>query len=248
MNFFNLRKPKELPELFWHTDLHSHVCPGIDDGSPNVETSVELVRSMSQLGFTRMIVTPHVTDEVFPNTPDIISASYLRLTDAVSNAGIEMQFNYSAEYRIDQLLYDFLDQGIVRPLPGRHLLIECRWLQEHYDLDTFIYTLRNDHGLIPILAHPERYTYYHHHLNRYQELHDLGVLFQVNLLSLAGHYDKGCKQVAEWLLDHDLVEFVGSDLHRRSHIESLRRYFTSRDYRKLVAKQHLILNDTAFPL
>lgn len=236
------------PELFWHTDIHSHVCPGIDDGSPNREQSVSLVSGMWDLGFRRMIVTPHVTDEVFPNTPEIISNSYLRLTDAVGAVGIPMQFNYSAEYRIDELLSELLDRGLVRPLPGgKYLLVECGWSQPPYDIEGFIYRLRNDFGLIPVLAHPERYPYYQHHPETYRHLRDCGMLFQINLLSLAGHYDKRCKQAAEMLLSNDMVEFIGSDLHRHSHLESIRRYLCSRDYRKLEAKQHLILNDTAFP-
>ena len=59
--FFHKRHDQVLPELFWHTDLHSHVCPGIDDGAQSVERSVQLVEGMAALGFTRMIVTPHVT-------------------------------------------------------------------------------------------------------------------------------------------------------------------------------------------
>lgn len=236
-----------MPELFWHTDLHSHVCPGIDDGSPNRERSVSLVRGMWDMGFRRMIVTPHVTDELFPNTPEVISESYLRLTDAVASAGIPMEFNYSAEYRIDELLAEYLEAGRVRPLPGnRYLLVECGWSQPPFDIEGFIYRLRNDHGLIPVLAHPERYPYYQHHPEIYERLRQCGMLFQINLLSLAGHYDKHCKQTAEYLLAHDMIEFIGSDLHRASHLESLRRYFCSRDYRRLEAKQHLILNDTAF--
>lgn len=208
---------------------------------------MSLVQGMWDLGFRRMIVTPHVTDELFPNSPKIISESYLRLTDAIRSAGIPMEFNYSAEYRMDELLQEYLKNHLVRPLPGgKYILVECGWSQPPYNIETLIYQFRNDYNLIPILAHPERYPYYQNHTENYRRLHDLGMLFQVNLLSLAGHYDKRCKSAAEWLLSNNLVSFVGSDLHRMSHLESLRRYFTSRDYKKLEAKQHLILNDTAF--
>lgn len=245
MLFFN--KSKSLPRLFYTTDLHSHVCPGIDDGSPNRERSVILVRGMWELGFRRMIVTPHVTDEIFPNTPDILSSSYYRLTDAVEAAGIPMEFKYSAEFRMDDLFNDLLRANLVRPLPGgKYILVECGWLQPPLYLSELIYTLRNDYGWIPILAHPERYPYYQRNTDRYLELHEAGMLFQVNLLSLAGHYDSACKKAAEWLLENNLVSFVGSDLHRSSHLDSIRRYLTSRDYRKLEDKADLILNDTAF--
>lgn len=247
IDFFHLKREQALPELFWHTDLHSHVCPGIDDGARSAERSVNLVRAMADFGFTRMIVTPHVTDETFPNTPAVIASSYLSLTESCRRAGVEMRFNCSAEYRIDDLLTHYLQTGQVRPLPGGYLLVENSWLQEPFALDAFLFALRNEYKLIPILAHPERYPYYHNHRERYEQLHDQGVMFQVNLLSLAGHYDRACRHIGEWLLDHDYIDFIGSDLHRLRHIESLRSYFCSRDYRKLEAKAHLIKNDTAFP-
>lgn len=244
-SLFKSRSHRE--KFFWHTDIHSHVCPGIDDGSPSVERSVELVRGMADFGITRMIVTPHVTDETFPNTPDIIAESYLRLTEGVAHAGIQMRFNYSAEYRIDDLLVHFLETNQVRPLPGDYLLVENSWFQERMGIQAFMFDLQNTYGLRPILAHPERYPYYQRNRSRYKELHDVNVMFQVNLLSLSGHYGKECKQTAEWLLDNDLVDFVGSDLHRQGHIDSIRQYLDSKEYTHLEAKSHLIKNDTAFP-
>lgn len=233
--------------FFWHTDIHSHICPGIDDGSPNVERSVRLVEGMADMGITRMIVTPHVTDEVFPNTPDILAESYMQLVDAVEQAGIDMKFNYSAEYRIDDLFFHFLENDMLRPLPGNYILVENSWLQERLDLSSVMFDLQNEHGLRPILAHPERYTYYHHDRERYEKLHASGVMFQVNLLSLSGYYGRDCRQVAEWLLQKDMVDFVGSDLHRSAHLEAIHGYLNSKDFARLEAKAHLIKNDTAFP-
>lgn len=244
MDFFHLRRSKRMPELFWHTDIHSHVCPGIDDGSPSPERSVHLVRAMYDLGFRRMIVTPHVTDEVFPNTPQVIAESYMRLTEACRLAGIDMQFSCSAEYRIDELLFDLLKAGQVRPIGREYLLVENSWMQEPANLECFLFEVRSRYGLKPVLAHPERYAYYQRHRERYEALKAQGILFQVNLLSLAGHYDKACRNTAEWLLDRKMVDFVGSDIHRMAHIESLRAYFQSRDYSRLEALAPQILNDT----
>ena len=244
--FFHKRHDQVLPELFWHTDLHSHVCPGIDDGAQSVERSVQLVEGMAALGFTRMIVTPHVTDETFPNTPADIAASYLSLTEHCLQAGINMDFNCSAEYRVDELLKHYLETGQVRPLPGNYLLVENSWFQEPIGIDGFLFELRSVYGLIPVMAHPERYPYYQRHRERYAELHANSILFQVNLLSLSGHYDKACRQTAEWLLEQGYVDFIGSDIHRMRHLESIRNYLCSRDYRKLEAKASLIKNDTAF--
>ena len=244
MDIFHLRRSKRLPELFWHTDIHSHVCPGIDDGSPSPERSVQLVRAMYDFGFRRMIVTPHVTDEVFPNTPEVIAESYLRLTEACMRAGIDMQFSCSAEYRIDGLLFELLSRRQVRPIGRDYLLVENSWMQEPANLEGFLFELRSKYGFKPILAHPERYVYYQRHRERYEALRTQGIFFQINLLSLAGHYDKACKHTAEWRLEHGMIDFIGSDLHRMADGESLRNYFTSRDFSNLEAVSHLILNDT----
>ncbi|MCM1318820.1 MAG: hypothetical protein NC217_00345 [Muribaculaceae bacterium] len=238
------RKNNILPELFWHTDIHSHVCPGIDDGSPSSQLSVQLVRGMADLGFTKMVVTPHVTDETFPNTPEIIHDSFEILTKACEQAGLKMQLRCSAEYRVDDILYNMVEQNIISPIPGGWLLVENSWFQEPFGLEAFLFDLRSGHGLKPILAHPERYPYYQRHYDRLEQLFDNGVALQVNLLSLAGHYGKQIKQTAEWLLAHDMVNFVGSDLHRPSHLEVIREYLCSKEYYKLENKADLILNDT----
>lgn len=241
---FGLFRSNTLPEIFWHTDIHSHVCPGIDDGSPSPQISVELIKGMKELGFTHMIATPHVTDETFPNTPQTISSSFRRLVQACREAGVEMKLRCSAEYRIDDILFSMLEQQTVSPMPKNYLLVENSWMQEPFALDNFMFELRSDKGLMPIMAHPERYSYYHRHRERLEALHELGVAMQINLLSLAGHYGKPVKNTAEWLLSHNMVSFVGSDLHRIGHIDAIRSYLCSRDYRKLEAKADRILNDT----
>ena len=237
------------PELFWTTDVHSHVCPGIDDGAGTVEMAVELVGGMYDMGFRRMITTPHITDEVFPNTAESIGNSFSILTSALDQSGVGMEMDVAAEHRIDDLFYSMLRENSVRLLPGgKHILIENAWSGEPYGLDALIKNLIKEHGLIPVLAHPERYEYYHHNRDRFADLHKKGVKLQINLLSLSGHYGKEFKKTAEQLLSSGLVSFVGSDLHRQSHIVSIRKYLASSDFRKLQIQAAMIENDKAFAL
>lgn len=240
------KKNKCEERLFFQTDIHSHVCPGIDDGARSTRHALELIEEMHRLGIRKMIITPHVTDESFPNTLETIGNAFKKISNAVETVGLDIQLDYSAEYRIDDLLLSYLKDGSIRPMPNNYILVENSWIQEPVIMDSFLYTLQSEHGLKPILAHPERYRYYQGEKNRFKSLHEHGVLFQVNLLSLAGHYDKTAKQTAEWLLENDLVDFVGSDLHRTAHIESIKKYLNSKDFKKLVAKADLIKNDTAF--
>ena len=183
------------PELFWTTDVHSHVCPGIDDGAGTVEMAVELVGGMYDMGFRRMITTPHITDEVFPNTAESIGNSFSILTSALDQSGVGMEMDVAAEHRIDDLFYSMLRENSVRLLPGgKHILIENAWSGEPYGLDALIKNLIKEHGLIPVLAHPERYEYYHHNRDRFADLHKKGVKLQINLLSLSGLTERNSRR------------------------------------------------------
>lgn len=230
-------------KLFFNTDIHSHICPGIDDGSRNLANSVEMVGKMYNLGIKRMFVTPHVADETFPNTHKTIADSFAILQKGVRDADIPMLLDYSAEYRIGELTLEMLQNGTAKALPGNHILIENPWLQEPYRLDEFLYNLQTKYDLKPILAHPERYPYYQANPQKYKYLHDRGVLFQINLLSLAGYYDRNCRRTAEALLESGLTDFVGSDIHRPEHIDIISKYIHSSAYLKLIAKADKIRND-----
>lgn len=241
-NFFS-KKSQSDEKLFFTTDIHSHVVPGIDDGSPSVERSVELVERMMGWGLEKLIVTPHVTQDTFENTPEIISGAYSELQDGLHQAGIEVDMDYSAEYRVDEMFVEQLEAGIVRRLHGNFLLVENSYIQEAYNLDQILFQISMK-GFRPILAHPERYIYYYDKRHRYDELHGNGILFQVNLLSLAGYYGKEPKKIAEMLIEKDYVDFVGTDLHRRAHAEIIEKYIGSKDYRRHREKlEDRIMND-----
>lgn len=242
-NFFS-KKSQESEKLFFTTDIHSHVVPGIDDGSPSVERSVELVNSMKGWGLEKIIVTPHVTQDTFENTPETISAAYSELRDGLKDAGIEIDMDHSAEYRIDEMFVEQFEAGMVRRLHGDYLLVENSYIQEPYNINQILFEVSMK-GYIPILAHPERYIYYYDKRSRYDELHRNGILFQVNLLSLAGYYGKEAKKIAEMLIEKDYVDFLGTDLHRRAHVEAIDKYLASKDYRQHRDKlRDRILNDT----
>ncbi|MDE6316890.1 MAG: hypothetical protein K2L73_00640 [Muribaculaceae bacterium] len=242
-NFFS-KKSQEKEKLFFSTDIHSHVVPGIDDGAPSVERSLELVESMKSWGLEKIIVTPHVTQDTFENTPEIINAAYADLLDGVQQAGIGIDMDHSAEYRIDEMFVEQFEAGMVRRLHGDYLLVENSYIQEPYNLNQILFEISMK-GFTPILAHPERYMYYYEKRNRYDELHNNGILFQVNLLSLAGYYGKEPKKIAEMLIEKDYVDFLGTDLHRRAHVEAIDKYLESKDYLRHREKlQGRILNDT----
>lgn len=244
-NFFK-KKPKEPVELFFHTDIHCHLVPGIDDGQKEAESAADLVAHEHSWGVRRIITTPHVTQDTFENTPEIINEAFEKLRSAVEARGTDIELLHSAEYRIDGFFQEQLEAGNVNPMPNRYLLVENSFVQEAWHLDELLFDLKIK-GFRPILAHPERYSYYFNKRQRYEQLHNAGTLFQINLLSLAGHYGKEVKHVAEYLVENNMVDFIGTDMHNHNHCQAIENYMTTKDYRRhasILAPR--ILNDTAF--
>lgn len=239
-------KPRPVGKLPIKTDIHAHLVPGIDDGSDSLQTSLELMRGLADLGIEAMVLTPHVTDEVFPNTVATIDPPYNELREALRESGVPMRLAVSAEYRIDDQFRDHLAGGAVRPMPDGYILIECPWISEPFGLDTFVNDLVRRHGLKPIIAHPERYRYYIERPESYRRLRDLGLRFQLNLLSLAGYYGDTIRRNAEALLDEGMVEFVGTDMHHARHLQTLRDYTASRQFALLERHASSLLNDSIF--
>lgn len=239
-----LKRKSVAPTLGYETDVHSHVIPGLDDGSPDMEHSLFLIHAMKRWGIKRILATPHVTEETFENTPATITPAFNALKDALKEQRINIDIDFSSEYRVDEYFDKMLKEGTIKLLPNNHILLENSFLQEPWQLSDMIFNLQLKSYNI-ILAHPERYKYYIHKRTRYQELHDAGAMFQVNVLSLAGHYGKDVKENAIWLVENGLVDFLGTDLHNVNHVNSIDRLLNTSDYKKILKKINL-KNDTAF--
>lgn len=229
-----------------HTDIHAHLVPGIDDGARDICHGADLAQELEALGISRMILTPHVTDEIFPNTPDTIDPALACLRRELAERGSRLELHVSGEYRIDDLLYDQLKQKIVRPMPNDYLLIECGWINEPFRIEAFVGDLVRTYGFKPILAHPERYPYYHHDPSNYLRLRRAGLRFQINILSLAGAYGKYVRDLTKEMIEKDMVEFIGTDLHNHRHLNTIKEYLNSREYDFLLRHSSKLLNDTVF--
>lgn len=228
-NFFS--KKREQQPLFFTTDIHSHVVPGIDDGSPDVETSLELLDAMAGWGLKRILASPHITYGSFENTSETIAEAFGELQKAASEKGLELELGYSAENRIDDLFLQNYEEGKLLTLPGNILLMENSYMQEPWNLDQLLFDVQVK-GYRPILVHPERYSYYYGKRERFAEIHNAGVEFQINLLSLAGYYGPGEKKYAEFLIQKGWVDYIGTDLHRAGHVKAINEYLASKDYEK----------------
>lgn len=242
---FDFLFKKKAPEkLCFHTDVHAHFLPGIDDGSKNPETSVKLLEGLMNIGIENFVATPHITHEVFPNNRETISAAYNVLQEELRKNGLNPNIHFSAEYRIDETFDTHRERGELIPFPKNYLLIENSFIQPYMGIKELVFDLQLK-GFKPILAHPERYSYYHKDRYQYESIHAQGCLYQVNLLSFSGCYGKEIKEASLWLLEKGLVDFIGTDTHHLTHLELMNKFMQTKDYRKLASKAKL-LNDTLF--
>ena len=200
------------------TDFHNHILPGIDDGSPNVETSLQLINKFGEFGVTNFVHTPHVMNDYYPNTPETINNALAKL-QAAQPAHIKN--SAAAEYMMDQTLMDKLDDEELLKISGNFSLVEMSFLQPPINLKEIIFKLQNK-GHVLILAHPERYGFFHDSkMRKYYDLKSRGCYFQLNMLSLTSHYGEGIQKMAFKLLENQMIDYISSDTHRMEHLEKL---------------------------
>ena len=220
-------------------DMHSHLLPGLDDGAETVEQSVAMLRELQGLGLRKLVMTPHIMGDFYKNTPEGIRAALSALQTAAKQAGItNVELQCAAEYYLDEWFGRRLDRGDELLTFGgtkRYLLIETSYINEPFNLAETIFRVQSM-GYQPVLAHPERYTYFYGRFDELKKVRDNGALLQLNLNSLAGYYSSGAKRVAEKLVDAQMVDMVGTDAHNLKHINVLRDKTLSTEYlRKLLA-------------
>lgn len=245
MSFFGklFGMEKELPPIdianLIKVDMHSHLIPGIDDGAKSMEESIELIRSFKELGYKKIITTPHIMSDYYKNTPEIIQTGLLKLREELSRQKIEMKIEAAAEYYLD---YDFSDKIHTEKLltfGKNYLLFEVSYLNEPDNIDGIIFELQTS-GYNIILAHPERYPFWYNNPKRFETLKDKEVLFQININSLAGHYSPGAKKTAEKLIELGMVNFIGTDCHHANHLKYLEDALKQPALHKLVESGKLL--------
>ena len=215
---FNLFKSKPtLKELIpkGFVDIHSHILPGIDDGAKNTEESINLLNSMYELGFSKVICTPHTYPGLYDNTNDSIKNSFSNL---IEKAKINLELDYASEYMIDESIFEKVEKNSILCIKEKYVLIEMSFLYEHPKIFDVIYKLRLN-NYIPILAHPERYIYYENSFEKFVKLKKLDCRFQLNLLSLTGYYGNSSLRISEKLIKNNLIDFFGSDIHNLNQIK-----------------------------
>lgn len=210
-------------------DIHNHILPGIDDGAKNIYASIELIKEFGEFGVSDFICTPHIMDNYYPNDVSSINESRSLLKNALTMHNIDgVTLRPAAEHMIDANFENLLNSNQVMPLNHDHLLVEMSYLQPSINFDTAVKRIR-DKQFFVVLAHPERYVYFHVDFKHYHSYKAMGILFQLNLLSIGGYYGKRIQKIALKLLDEDMFDFIGTDVHHIRHLNFLKKHVKLND-------------------
>ena len=222
-SFFQKKTP--LVNLFPadFVDIHSHFLPNIDDGSKSMAESVALLRRMHGYGIKHIICTPHVMESVWENSSESIQQKLDALNAHLKSIDFtDMHLTAAAEYMLDANFDHLLKTEKLRPLKDNYILVELSFINAPANLYETLFNIQIA-GYKPVLAHPERYSYIHNDLKVYKKLKEAGCLFQLNLLSLSNYYGSEVTATAQLLLKHQMIDFAGTDTHKRHHLDFLEK-------------------------
>lgn len=222
ISFFKSKlKTPEINFSSLHTDIHSHLIPLVDDGAQEVSQSIALIKFLLELGFKKIVTTPHVMMDTYRNTKETIYTGLDIVREEVEKGDIDVVMEAAAEYFLDEDFESKLEKDDMLVISKQYLLFELPFNSSPLNLFDIISKVIAK-GYTPLLAHPERYAFLHHSIKSYQRIKDAGCDFQLNTISLTGYYGKQVRKAAELLVDGSLIDFLGSDMHNLKHAHALR--------------------------
>lgn len=217
--FGSKSKPVDYSDL--GVDVHSHLIPGIDDGAPDMDASIEMLKMFVDLGYKKVITTPHVMSDYYKNTSEIILSGLEDVRKAIKDSNIDIEIDAAAEYYLDQHFFKLIQDKNLLTFGDNYVLFELSFNSEPPQVNEAIFEMITA-GYKPILAHVERYPFYHNDWEKMDEFIRRGCILQLNINSLNGHYGKPTRKMAEQLIEKKLIRLISSDCHRPQHIESLK--------------------------
>ena len=201
-------------------DLHSHLIPGIDDGAKTLDDSIQLILELKALGFHKIITTPHIMSDYYRNTPESINSGLYLLRTELLKRNIDIEIEAAAEYYYDEYFLELLKTDNLLTIHKEYLLFELSYLTKPSGIDEVIFKIQTK-GLKPLLAHPERYPFLK--MADYTKYKEAGCLFQLNILSLTGHYGEQAMNNATQLIELGYIDFLATDLHHMHHIHLIKK-------------------------
>lgn len=235
------RKPKLDPIDYsiLNTDLHSHLIPGIDDGSKSIEDSLAMLKRFSELGYKKVITTPHVMSDFYKNTPEIILSGLENVKQAIKDHNLSIEIEAAAEYYLDFHFEELIKHKNILSFGDNYVLFELSFSHEPNRVKEVIFNLQNQ-GYKPIMAHVERYPYYFYDFEKIEDFKNRGCIIQLNINSLSGQYGPAVKKMAEQMIDRDLIDVIGSDCHHLGHLDLMESLRTNPYLHKVMHKAELL--------
>ncbi len=227
---------------FLEVDLHSHLIPGIDDGVKSWDESLSILSQLNELGYKKVITTPHIIQNYYPNTPDSIRQGTIELNKKIAEIDLSISVEAGAEYYLDDhFAKQVKNKQELLSFADGYILIETPFMNKPLFLEETIFNLQAN-GFKPILAHPERYTYLQNNLELVHSLTSLGLFMQVNISSLTGYYSKEAQKLAKYLIDTNQIHFLASDIHNQKHLNQVKKATKSKLFQR--CRQLQLLNST----
>lgn len=216
--FPQVEDPVPVGELL-KVDTHAHWLPGVDDGATSVEQGLEMVQALMSIGFTKLIATPHIKKNFYENEPERLMYAFKDFEKEVKKRNWPVELSLAAEYMIDEGFEAHLEKGLLT-LSENLVLVEFSFFQAYQGIEDLLFKIQLQ-GYQPVIAHPERYTYYFRKWDQLERFKDMGCLFQLNIPALTGYYGKEPLEAAKRILNQGWYNLAGTDLHRPKQLASL---------------------------
>ena len=193
-------------------DIHSHILPGIDDGSDSIEESVAVLKEIVKQNVREIIATPHIITGTYNNTKEIIENKINIIRNEIESNEIPIKIYPGAELYIEPKIIENVKKNDLTLGNSKYVLFESALQRFPNNFEDVIWDFQRE-GYKPILAHAERFMPFINNRNRLIAILNRGVYVQINSGSLFGLHGKKIQEFSEWLLANGCVHFIASDLH-----------------------------------
>lgn len=199
-------------------DFHTHILPNIDDGSRSIDETFNLIKEAKEVGFDGIILTSHYIENFYETDVPERDVWVKAISENLGAKGIDADLYLANEIYISENMMGLLEQQKASTINNScYVLFELPLNEEPLNLYDVIYSLQ-ENKLIPILAHPERYSFVQKEPELIYDLIEKGCLMQANYGSIIGQYGVKAEYIVKKFLENNMIHFLGSDVHRQNSI------------------------------
>ncbi len=222
-------------------DIHCHLLNEVDDGAQSLNESIHGLKAAQKAGFTDVILTPHYIEGYYDNTLNLIKEKIETLRYEARKQGLYIDIHHGNEiYMCDNIENLLLNRQVASLAYSRFVLFELPMNVKSFTANTIISRLRQ-RGFVPIVAHPERYSYVQENYKELETIIRAGAMVQCNYGSIIGQYGVNAQKAIIYFLKNSMIDMMGSDVHRRGHVyekmpiilKKLRKYISEEEIKEI---------------